>query len=284
MSEQLAATIVAAHRAVFDGVLEAVDDLDELGWSTPTGCPGWDVRDQLSHLVGIERAMLGDPPDDVELPAGLDHVVTDFDRATELAVEARRRLSAQARLDEARDTFARRLAMLEALDPATLREPLDGPAGMRMKASQMLRTRVFDLTCHEQDIRRALGRPGGLQGPHVDIAVEQVLRAWAKVLPGRLGDGVVLDVEVVGYTRVLLDLAQAALHRLDPDAQPPGMVPPDAGSPAAIAAPTAAIRLDAGQLLAVGTGRRDAPEAASLHRSGDPAVVDQWVRLGSVTP
>ncbi len=279
MSEQLAATLVAAHRAVFDGVLEVVEGLDEQAWSTPTGCPGWDVRDQLSHMVGIERAMLGDPPDDVALPAGLDHVVTDFDRATELAVEARRLVPAPARLAEARDTFARRLAMLEALDPATLHEPLDGPAGMRMKASQMLRTRVFDLTCHEQDIRRALGRGGGLEGPHTDIAVEQVLRAWARMLPGRLGEDVVLDVEVVGHAHARLDLTEGVLHRLDPE-----LPASDDRAPASADVRTAEIRLDAGQLLAVGTGRSDAPEPAALYRSGDAAVVDELVRRGSITP
>lgn len=278
MSAQLAATLLAAHRAVFDGVLEAVDGLDEAGWSTPTGCPGWDVRDQLSHIVGIERAMLGDPPDEVELPADLAHVVTDFDRATELAVEARRGVPAPARVAEARETFTRRLAQLEALDPATLGEPLDGPAGMRMKASQMLRTRVFDLTCHEQDIRRALPRPGDLEGPHVDIAVEQVLRAWAKLLPGRLGTDVMIDVEVVGHAHVLLDLAQGALHRLGPGPDPVRR-PETSG-----AVRTAAIHLDAGQLLAVGTGRSDAPAAGACHRGGDAALVEQLLAVGSVTP
>lgn len=279
MSEQLAATLVAAHRAVFDGVLDAVDGVDEAGWSTPTGCPGWDVRDQLSHVVGIERAMLGDPPDDVVLPEGLAHVVSDFDRATELAVEARRRVPAPARLAEARETFARRLAMLEALDPDTLREPLDGPAGMRMKASQMLRTRVFDMTCHEQDIRRALGRPGDLEGPHLDIAVEQVLRAWAKLLPARLGADIAVDVEVVGHTRVLLDLSQGAVQRFDA-----GAPPLDALPQVRAGARTAAICLDAGQLLAIGAGRSDAPTARTCWRSGDEALVEQLLLVGSVTP
>ena len=285
MSEALKQQLVAAHAAVFDGVLAAVEDLDEAAWSTPTGCPGWDVRDQLSHMVGIERAMLGDPPDEVELPADLAHVTTDFDRVTEVAVEARRRHPADQRLSEARETFDRRLRHLEALDPDTLGEPLDGIAGMRMKASQLLRTRIFDLTCHEQDIRRALGRPGGLDGPNAEIAVEQVLRAWAKVLPARLGDDVVLDVEVAGHGRVVLDLAAGGIQRLATgDGDGAGEDPGPAAAAAGHRARWAALHLDAGALLALGTGRLDAPTSTAILRAGDPTLAAALVSGGTVTP
>ena len=28
-------------------------DLSDAEWALPTECPGWDVKDQLSHLIGI---------------------------------------------------------------------------------------------------------------------------------------------------------------------------------------------------------------------------------------
>jgi large subunit ribosomal protein L31 len=159
MSEELKANLLAAHQAIFDGVLAAVDGLDETGWATPTGCPGWDVHDQLAHIVGIERAMLGDPADEVELPDELPHVRNAFGQQVEVAVAARRGRPPAELVAEARETFERRVRFLAAMDAATLGEPLDGPGGMRFKASQMLRTRMFDMTCHEQDVRRAVGRP-----------------------------------------------------------------------------------------------------------------------------
>ena len=32
-------------------------------WDIPTDCPGWSVRDNVSHLIGIERRLLGFPND-----------------------------------------------------------------------------------------------------------------------------------------------------------------------------------------------------------------------------
>jgi uncharacterized protein (TIGR03083 family) len=269
MSDELKAHLLAAHRAVFDGLLAAVEGLDESGWTTPTGCPGWDVHDQLAHVVGVERAMLGDPPDEVELPDELPHVRNAFGRQVEVAVAARRGRPPAELVAEARETFERRVRHLAAMEASTLAEPMDGPGGMRFKASQMLRTRLFDMTCHEQDVRRAVGRPGDLDGPHADIAVEQVIRAWARNLPERLGaDGVgVLGIEVAGRPRATIDLRDGTLRR--------GEEGPE---------PDATLALDAGQLLAIGTGRSDAPTIDELDVRGDRGLVERLLADASVTP
>ena len=267
MSEELKAHLLAAHQAVFDGVLAAVDGLDEAGWATPTGCPGWDVHDQLAHIVGVERAMLGDPPDVVELPDDLPHVKNVFGQQVEVAVAARRGRPPAELVAEARETFERRVRSLAAMEASTLGEPMDGPGGMRFKASQMLRTRLFDMTCHEQDVRRAVGRPGDLDGPHADIAVEQVIRAWARNLPERLGPVGVLGIEVAGRPRATIDLRDGTLRRGEDGPEP-----------------DAVLGLDAGQLLAIGTGRSDAPGIDELSVSGDRGLVERLLADASVTP
>jgi uncharacterized protein (TIGR03083 family) len=267
MSDELKAQLLAAHQAVFDGLLAAVEELEEAAWATPTGCPGWDVHDQVAHVVGIERAMLGDPPDEVELPDELPHVRNEFGLQVEVAVAARRGRPPAELVAEARETFERRLRSLAAMDPAVLADPIDGPGGMRFKASQMLRTRLFDMTCHEQDVRRAVGRPGDLDGPHADIAVEQVIRAWARMLPDRLGHDGVLAVEVAGRQRATIDLRDGTLRR--------GEEGPE---------PDAILGLDAGQLLAIGTGRSDAPTIDDLRVRGDRQLVERLLAHASVTP
>lgn len=280
MSDELKAQLRTAHVRVYDGLMDAVADLDAHGWATPTGCPGWDVHDQLAHVIGVERNMLGDPADDVELPEGLPHLRNDFGRAIEVAVAARRDRSPPQLIEEARETFARRLAAIDAMPAASLSEPLDGPAGMRMKASQMLRTRVFDMVSHEQDIRRALRRPGVTAGPHVDIAVEQVVRAWAKLLPQRHGGraGVLEVVVAVGGTvrepgtareqsTVRIDLADGQLHR--------GGTGPT---------PTATINLDVPGLLALAGGRTDAPDHAAVTADGDGAWAQAVLAAAVITP
>ena len=263
MSESLLAQLVRAHEDVFDGLLAVTADLDEAAWATPTGCPGWDVHDQLAHAIGVERHMLGDTPQLIELPE-LDHVDDEMSRQIEMAVHARRGVPGADLRAEARETFDRRLAALRALDPGLLDEPMDGPGGMRLKGSQMLRTRVFDLVSHEQDIRRALGRDADLDGPGGEISREQVLRAWAKLLPGRIeGDGV-LEVEVTG------PLATSRRIPLGAD---------DDGTE-----PRAVLRGSAAQLLALGCGRSDAPGPADLGIEGDTELVRAVVAHASVTP
>jgi hypothetical protein len=52
-------------------------DLDVEQWRTVTDCPGWTVQDQLSHLIGIERSLLGEAAPDWAEPLG-PHVRTEF--------------------------------------------------------------------------------------------------------------------------------------------------------------------------------------------------------------
>ncbi len=266
VSEELKRQLVAAHRQVFDGLLDAVQGLGPDGWATPTGCPGWSVHDQLAHVITIERAMLGDPPDDVEVP-DLPHVRNEFGRIVEVGVEARRGRSAAELVAEAEGTFDRRIAALEALDPAALQQPMDGLAGMRAKGSQMLRTRIYDMVTHEQDVRRALDRPGGTEGPHVDISVEQIVRAWARTLPTRVEETGVLEVAVAGRSPVRVDLAAGALHR-DGDG-------PD---------PTGTLHLGVSDLIALAGGRTDAPDPAELTLEGDTGWVVRVLEHATITP
>ena len=264
--DDLLAQLREAHRLVFDGCLDAVEGLDDTGWATPTGCPGWDVHDQLAHVIGVERTMLGDPVDDIAV-SELPHVRNDLGRFVEVAVQARRGRPGAALVAEAQETFARRLAALDAMDPTALGGELAGPGGMRFKGSQMLRTRVFDMTCHEQDIRRALGRPGDTTGPHVDIAVEQVLRAWARNLPKAVGPEGLLEVRMTGRPPVRLSFVDGAIHR-------------DEGA----GDPTASIHLDVSDLLAVAGGRTDAPPPAALPVDGDRSWAQRVLEHATITP
>jgi hypothetical protein len=72
-------------------------------------------------------------------------------------------------------------------DPAlTVDSPLPSPFGVR-PAGWVLRLRCFDCWMHEQDIRFAVSRPGGLTAPAAGIAVAWVRRALPRVvaeLPG----------------------------------------------------------------------------------------------------
>jgi uncharacterized protein (TIGR03083 family) len=265
MSADLLATLVAAHREVFDLLLDATDDLDASGWATRTGCPGWDVKDQLAHCVGLERRMLGDPPMEVEVPT-LDHVDDDFSRLMEQDVQARRSVAGEDLRDEARETFSRRLAVLSALDPGVLAEPLAGPGPMSGKGSTMLRIRVFDLCAHEQDIRRALGREREPDGACGELVAAQVMRGLARMLPERLEGPGTVEIEMVG------EYAATSSVDLGPGATPDATVR------------LTRLRGTLGQLLALSCGRSDAPGAEQLYADGDRGLAEEAVRHAAMTP
>ncbi|GAA4309835.1 hypothetical protein GCM10023178_74440 [Actinomadura luteofluorescens] len=88
MNEQMRAN-TAAYEQTIRSTLALAATLSDDDWDRPTECPGWTVKDQFSHLAGVERDLLGDPAPPVELPE-LGHLRNDFARYLENAVHARR--------------------------------------------------------------------------------------------------------------------------------------------------------------------------------------------------
>ena len=82
----------AALGETWGALAEVCFELSESEWALPTECPGWDVKDQLSHLIGIERAIMGEPVPTWDEPLGA-HVKNDFAATNEPFVAVRRALS-----------------------------------------------------------------------------------------------------------------------------------------------------------------------------------------------
>jgi uncharacterized protein (TIGR03083 family) len=100
--------VIALLDATWASIAELGDQLDEEQWQRPTACPGWSVKDNLSHLVGMENHLRGapaDPPID-ERPA---HVRNDTGAFNEAAVAARRERPGSAVLTEFRGVTRARL-------------------------------------------------------------------------------------------------------------------------------------------------------------------------------
>ena len=139
-------------------------------WDLPTGCPGWTVRDNLSHLADVEARAIGRPAEDRD-PGPLSHVKNDLGRANEAGVAARRAQPGASVFAEFREVTAERLTRLAALTEPDLASPAMTPAGPGTVAA-LLTMRVMDSWAHEQDIRRAVGRPGHTDGPAVAEALD----------------------------------------------------------------------------------------------------------------
>jgi uncharacterized protein (TIGR03083 family) len=172
--------VVDELNQVWTSVLEAGNGLTDPEWELPTDCPGWTVRDQVSHLIGIERMLLGDPapPALVELPA---HVKHPFGEINEAWIEARRGVPGQEVLSEFADTTYRRLMALRSMRPEEFDVVGWSPAG-DVPYREFMETRVLDTWAHEQDIRKAVGRPGGRNRAGERITLDRCARAMPYVV------------------------------------------------------------------------------------------------------
>lgn len=189
--------LVAAMAATVEATAGVCRGISEDEWARPTGCPGWSVRDVLAHLVGLEVAIMSGVEPDCEVP-DYPHVRDATGQYMERHVEARRGVSAADLFAEYESVFAQRLADLSALPKAAFAEPTRDPFGSEGPLDRQLKIRVFDLWAHEQDIRRALNKRGGLDSAAAQVSVEQCKRVVGPVLGSHMPDGSTLALHLDG--------------------------------------------------------------------------------------
>jgi uncharacterized protein (TIGR03083 family) len=177
---------------------EVCFELSGTEWALPTECPGWDVKDQLSHLIGIERAIMGEPVPDWDGPLG-DHVKNDFAATNERWVAVRRPFPGEAVRAEFVDVTTTRLAQLDALSAAEWAAVGWSPVGQVPHAEFMV-VRVYDSWVHEQDTRRALDRPGGGGNGASALSLDRVQGAMPFVVGKQAGcaEGTAVRFDVAG--------------------------------------------------------------------------------------
>ncbi|MBW3664684.1 MAG: maleylpyruvate isomerase family mycothiol-dependent enzyme [Actinobacteria bacterium] len=253
-------------------VRELCDELDADDWRRPTDCEGWTVQDQVSHLAGLEGLLLGRDQPHHE-PPDAPHIRNDVGRLNERQVDYRRSWAPEDVLAELDDNTTERLEALRILDDeqwAADTYTVTGPA----THDQALRLRIFDWYGHEQDIRRATGRPGHLDGPVAAKAAEVFYDALGFVLVKRAGatEGTTFVVEVTGSNGRVVPLIVR-----DGRGTVAAEVPSD---------PDATLTLDFEALLLRGYGRRSAEElleAGRVELGGDTDLARRFLEGLAVT-
>jgi uncharacterized protein (TIGR03083 family) len=169
------------HEAAL-AILAMAAEFDDTDWARPTDCDEWTVKDVMAHLAHLETELCNTVQNSRER-ANVTQVISAY---TEKGVEARRdRTPAElvAEFASAVELRASRLADLSD-DPSTL-APVT-PGGIPWSWDTLLRNRSIDVWVHEQDIRRATGRPGGLDSTGAHVAVMTFSFAMPYVLGKRV--------------------------------------------------------------------------------------------------
>jgi uncharacterized protein (TIGR03083 family) len=235
---------------------EVCFELSGTEWALPTACPGWDVKDQLSHLIGIERAIMGEPVPEWNGSLG-DHVKNDFAATNEPFVAVRRAATGPTVRAEFVDVTTTRLAQLDALTAAEWAAIGYSPMG-QVPYAEFMRVRVFDSWVHEQDVRRSLDRPGGGGNAASEISLDHVQRAMPFVVGKKAGcaEGTAVRFDVAGPgndARVFTIVVEGGRARAVRDE----------------VAPTVTLSLSSIDFMRLGCGR-----ATSSQVAGDAVTVD----------
>jgi len=182
----------------WEALAEVCHELSTSEWGLPTECPGWDVKDQLSHLIGIERSLLGEAPPEWDGPLG-PHVKNDFAALNERWVAVRRPRPGPEVQAEFVEVTRARLAELAARTGDEWAAVGFSPVG-EVPYAVFMEVRVFDSWVHEQDIRRALDRPGGGGNRASALSLDRVQGAMPFVVgkQARCADGTAVRFEVSG--------------------------------------------------------------------------------------
>lgn len=118
-------------------------------------------------------------------------------RVTEIGVDGRRSRSLEALLGEFDEIIDVRLSQLMS-GSHDLTALVQGPTGSDWTMQKSFEMRINDTWVHGQDIRQALGIPGGLDSQAAVIAAESLMEmlpfAWAKTVQAPIGS--VLEIRV----------------------------------------------------------------------------------------
>lgn len=246
-------------------------ELDEDAWALPTDCPGWSVRDVLAHLVAIEEHLAGIDTGSSDVVGASPVVEPEW---THEGVQARRGRSVADLLTDLDTALTAREQQLasELADADPHGVPPRVPAGLPWDWDTLLRNRTIDMWVHGQDIRRAVGRPGGMHNVGAAVAFATFTSSLPYVLGRKVRPPVGTSVvwEVTGpqcaTVAVRIDESRRAVQLPAPPAEP-----------------AARLAMDTETFVALAAGRLD-PATAPVQVSGDADLARQTMTAMVVTP
>lgn len=260
-------TYIDAWLASARDTLALLEDLDVAQWTTPTDLPGWTVADVAAHLAHLEAVTAGHVVDEAPTTASPGGLASAY---TEAGVEARRGHTREQVLTELRAGIDARAASLAEAPPSDPSARADHtPAGVGWTWDTMLRNRTVDIWCHEQDIRRAVERLGGLDSPAAVVTTHTFALAMPYVLGKKVG--------ATAGTAVLWNLTGPLAMQVGATVGDDGRARPGVpGSPAAT------LTLSSEDFAVLAAGRRG-PGAVRVEVEGDADLAHRVLEQMAVT-
>lgn len=238
---------------LYEQTVSSIDELlGQLGpedWTRPTDCPAWTVRDIVAHLGSFEAIAIGLAEHAATTDVSHLAHATGFNETIERDVEARRSWPVDDVVAEFRQATLKRAEQLRGSDDAsyetgTITLPF-GPGPEK----DFMPIRIFDLSFHEQDIRRATRHPGHLDGEVAGFWLERMRINLPAILGKR--------TKPEPGTTIVLNVTAHAGQTLSFETNPEGRV---ALTDTVPAEPTVRITLDLESMMILGGGRRPSAE------------------------
>ncbi len=268
-TEDLRRFVELWQRAAADLVALA-RSIPEDEWDLPTDCAGWSVKDHVAHTAHLEAVLAGAPEETLHVDEA-PHLRGLMSYYTEQGVLARRGRDMESLVVEIEQSAATRYAELQADPPSDGDAPAPrSPGGVGWSVRTLLSNRPFDIWMHEQDIRRATGRPGGYDSPAAAHVISTLGRALPMVVGKRLSPppGTTVRVQVP-------DAGEEWTVRVGEDGRA-GLETPDVEA-------TTTARLSPEDFVVLAGGRRT-PEETTAHVSGDEELGRRLLAKLAITP
>ena len=256
-------------RGAIDELLGLLESLAAEEWSTPTDLPGWDVRAVAAHVAHIESVLAGLPQPEADAADG-EPMLAPSPAYTERGVVARSGCTPEEIIAEIRLACRLRFEALDAEPPVDGSIVPETAIPTAWTWNTLLRNRPLDVWMHEQDIRRAVARPGGLDSP----AALHTVRYYAE------GVGFVAAKRAAAEpgTTVVLELDDAPPIAFEVTAERRGVplseVPDE---------PTVRLSMDRESFIVLSGGRR-APAPGAVSSAGDLELAERILGALNTTP
>ncbi len=237
---------IAALEETWSATAQALESLHPDAWDRDTDCPGWTVRDHVSHMIGTELSLLGTAAPSAPDPMP-EHVRNPIGASNEAWIEARRGVPGTEVLAEFVEVTQKRLGELRAMPAERWEVPGWSPIG-EAPYGEFMQIRIMDSWVHGQDIRWAIDRPGDRGGRGEAVALRRLTSGMGFVVGRQVGppEGttVVFDIEGPLARELAIGVEGKRANVLD-------------GAPAS---PTVRLRMPAEHFVRLACGRED-PEA-----------------------